>query len=64
MTMNMSQNYVIVYLTNYSRHISSFVNPNSDEIETDETVLMRRQKQIDYGKCNESYEQYSAKYPR
>ena len=34
------------------------------EIETDEEVIMRRQKQIDYGKCSESYEKYVAKIPR
>ena len=34
------------------------------EIETDEEVIMRRQKQIDYGKCSESYEKYAAKIPR
>ncbi|XP_067935637.1 histone RNA hairpin-binding protein-like isoform X2 [Watersipora subatra] len=49
---------------NMRRHSLDQAEGRRKETETDEATLMRRQKQIDYGKSSEGYERFSALIPR
>lgn len=57
-----SQQHQAIMLNVFSP--SSVFSSASDAIESDETTLMRRQKNIDYGKTGESYKFYLSTIPK
>lgn len=55
---------VSALITIITLHGATVYFPHRWEVETDETVLQRRQKQIDYGKCTPGYQCFLQQVPK